>query len=164
MAIIILGTVGLVGFGFISPLFGLLSPLIGADHRVVPGAVHSYWGVLVLASVTMAIATVWLLTISIIAWMLWEVVTFGRRRATLTLDDDALAITEQTLLRTRRGRWPRGAIAQLGPAPTGDATNEFRVYELRILLADGAQHAYLTGRDQDELAWLATVLRDELGR
>ncbi|MBW3539227.1 MAG: hypothetical protein KY476_03070 [Planctomycetes bacterium] len=154
--------VGLIILGNLTA-FGLILAA-GALRRTsrqlpTPG---SYWDVLLQLSGALVFAAAWLLAVSLVLWMLWCVVTIGRRRATIRLDREALSIVQQTLFRRRRARWPRDEIAELGRSSTGCSINEFHIFELRIRLASGRDETFLAGRDADELGWIATVLRRRL--
>ena len=141
---------------FATPLFG--DTLLGADGAV------KYWSVLLTVAATMVFVTGWMLTVALVIWCVWMVVAYGCQRAIVVLDHESLRFEERTLLRTRRRRWRRDDVAQLGKSPTGHAVNQFHVYQLRVRSRDGTQTSLLEGRDEYELAWIATVLRDELGK
>jgi hypothetical protein len=122
----------------------------------------SYWSVLLYQTGALVMATLWLTTFSLVVATWWSTVVFGRRRAAVRLDQNALTIRQQTLLWPRTASWPRRHIAAIGPSSTGNSINEFHVFELRVQLTDGQEATFLGGRERDELAWMATLLRRRL--
>jgi hypothetical protein len=96
--------------------------------------------------------------------ILLAAINMGRRRAVLAVVDDTVMIYQAGLFRAKRHEWPAGAIAEIRTGPSGMTVNNVPVPELQIHPKDGNKLGLLAGRDVNELRWLATMLRQALGR
>jgi hypothetical protein len=106
----------------------------------------------------------WLLGSGALAWLLvvW-VVRRARCRTTLVANEKGLTVVRSApLRRPRRQEWPRDGMVALrfgiaSPTPQGG-----KGFALRLHTKDGGAVNVLTGDDDAELRWLATVLREAL--
>jgi hypothetical protein len=87
----------------------------------------------------------------------------ARRRTTLLVTEAALAVVRSgSLLRERRQEWPRAEMVALRLGPAVPSPRGGKGFALRLWLRDGRAVNVLTGDDEAELRWLATVLRQAL--
>jgi hypothetical protein len=101
------------------------------------------------------ISAFWLIGLSMLA----VAINMGRRKATLSIDGDGLALNQVSLLGTKNWQWPRGAIAAVRADASGMEVNERPVTELQIHPVAGKKVGFFAGRDEAELRWMATELR-----
>jgi len=88
----------------------------------------------------------------------------GTRRWRLRADPGELRVALQSALRQRAWQWPAADIESVGVGDSGTRVNNRRLQQLQIKTRGGGRvTGLLTGRDADELAWLATTLRRALG-
>jgi hypothetical protein len=73
------------------------------------------------------------------------------------------AITTRPLFGAWPQDWPRSQIAAIRSDLVVEAGAKGEYLGLLIRLTDAESSSFLSGRDPDELRWLATVLRRELG-
>jgi len=87
----------------------------------------------------------------------------GTRRWTLHADHSELRVTLKSALRAREWCWAAGEIADIRIGDSGTKVNERMLEQLQILPRSGARKTgLLTDRTHEELAWIATVLRQTL--
>lgn len=107
----------------------------------------------------------WMFTLFIIVFwaigigMMLGAVHMGRRQAVLAVAGGSLLVMQSGLWGTKRHEWSCADVRDVRPGPSGMEVNDRPVLELQVLPADGAKFGLLAGRDEDELAWIATVLR-----
>ena len=97
-------------------------------------------------------------------------INMGRRKAILDVVGDTLLITRQNIFGTKQHEWTRDQITSIRVGPSGMEVNKKPVLNLQIhtLKADAKSNkdteklGLLAGRDEDELRWLASVLRQQL--
>jgi len=94
--------------------------------------------------------------------MLVGAINMGRRRAVLAVVGDRLLVLQTGLFGTQRHEWDREELADVRPGPSGMKVNHVAVLELHVVPRQGKPVGLLCGRDNLELAWLATVLRRAL--
>jgi hypothetical protein len=110
---------------------------------------------------------------SVLAWLLGSaalaallalwVVRRARGRTTVRADDKGLAVVRSApLLRPRREEWPRDGMVALRLGPAWPVPHGGKGFALRLHTKDGRAVNVLTGDDEAELRWLATVLREAL--
>ena len=83
----------------------------------------------------------------------------GRREAALAVVDGKLLVMQTGLRRSKRREWPIDEIASVRVGPSGMAVNDVPVMELQIHGHKGKLLGLLAGRDKNELAWMASVVR-----
>ncbi len=87
----------------------------------------------------------------------------GRRQANLVVADSRVLISQTGLLRTTCRSWEPGELSSVQIGSSGMETNDKPVLELQLFGRDGKKFGLLGGRDESELEWLATLLRQALG-
>jgi hypothetical protein len=100
----------------------------------------------------------WLIGIA----MLLGAVNMGRRQAVLAVLDGDMAIIQKGIFGTKRIRMPRNELAAIRAGPSGTSVNERPILELQVFPPSGKKIGLLAGRDDRELEWAATVLRQAL--
>jgi hypothetical protein len=95
--------------------------------------------------------------------LLLGAIQMGRRRAMLSAGPDGISIVVAGLFGTRRWDWTRGQIRFIRTGPSGMEVNNQPVIELQLHTDAGRKKGFLAGRKVEELKWLATQLRKELG-
>ena len=89
---------------------------------------------------------------------------FGRKRAALAVVRDRLLTLETGPLGSRRRSFIRAELLDIACGPSNVSSNDKSLPQLQILVHGGvAPVGMLTGRDETELKWLATALRQALG-
>ena len=87
----------------------------------------------------------------------------GTRRWTLRMDRSQLLVTLKSVLRSREWRWAAGDIEDVRVGNSGTEVNNRTLEQLQIhTRTDAKQTGLLTGRTPEELAWVATTLREAL--
>lgn len=86
----------------------------------------------------------------------------GRRRAVLAVVGGRLMVMQTGPLGSKRREWPWDEVARIAVGPSGMAVNDVPVLELQIHAKAGRKVGLLAGRDEAELHWLATRLRQRL--
>ncbi len=97
--------------------------------------------------------------------LLLTTINLGRRQAVLAVAGDELHILQTGLFGTSRQQWPRQQVFDVRVGPSKINMNRQPLPELQILphLGEGKKFGLLAGRDEAELRWLATLLRQALG-
>ena len=96
--------------------------------------------------------------------MLVGAVYMGRKQAVLAVLAGQLLVLNKSIFGKKQEQWPADQIASIQCAASGMEVNNRPLHQLQIHLADGTKTSTLTGRDTSELQWMATMLRQELGR
>jgi len=73
-----------------------------------------------------------------------------------------LLVTRRSILGTKQHQWLGGDIESITVGPSGAKTNGRSLYQLKIHAADNKKTGLFTGRDTDELRWIARVLCNAL--
>ncbi|HTY86378.1 MAG TPA: hypothetical protein VMB80_02850 [Candidatus Acidoferrum sp.] len=94
--------------------------------------------------------------------LLVAAINLGRRTVTLTVEGDQLRLETKGLLGGKLREWNRGEIAAIRADSSNVAVNHRRLLELQIIPVTGRKVGLLAGRDDSELRWLATRLRQAL--
>jgi hypothetical protein len=94
--------------------------------------------------------------------MLAETVNLGRRTAELVVEGRQLRVTTKGLFGTKQRSWSRDDIAAIRADRSGMEVNDRPVMELQIHPRLGKKVGLLGGREEAELRWLATRLRQAL--
>jgi hypothetical protein len=83
----------------------------------------------------------------------------GRRRAMFAVAAGKLLVMQQGIFGTKRREWPVEDIEGIATGPSGMKVNDRDVPQLQIKSTSGEMLGLLTGRDSQELEWLACELR-----
>ncbi len=95
--------------------------------------------------------------------MLLGAVNMGRRRGLLMADAGTLRMAQESLFGRKSWAWPRDQLAAIRVDRSGMEVNNRPVVELQVHTRDGRKTGVLSGRDELELLWMATMLRQQLG-
>jgi hypothetical protein len=97
------------------------------------------------------------------AGMLLAAIHLGSRRAVLGVAGTAFAFRQKGLFGTREYRLDAAEIAAVRVGPSGMEVNNRPVMELQIHRVSGRKVGVLSMRPDDELEWLAWLIRRSLG-
>jgi hypothetical protein len=104
------------------------------------------------------VASVLLLAASIV-----YIIHASKRWTIVAVSNEGLSVlTTGGLLRPRERHWARADIEAVRIGPVGSGRQDNGRLELIVFLISGKKQILFAGRDKDELAWLATVLRRQL--
>lgn len=95
--------------------------------------------------------------------MLLAAVNVGRRRVMIGVVGGTLLIRRITPFGTKDRRFGAGDVAAVRLGPSGIEVNDRRLSELQIHPKQGRKVGVLSGRSDEEIAWLACELRKALG-
>lgn len=127
--------------------FGLAS-LTGEAHNI-----QSMWEVV---GIVAFFGAFWSVGIG----LMLAAVNLGRRQAALAVANGRLMIVQTGLFGTKKREWACENLRRIGIGPSGWSVNDVPVLELQIHPHDEKKHGMLAGRETQELAWMATVLRN----
>jgi hypothetical protein len=94
--------------------------------------------------------------------MLVAAINAGRRQAILDVVGDTLLITRQNIFKTRQQEVPRDNIKSIRRDKSGVEVNDVPVLNLQIRLHEGKKISMFSQLANDELRWVAAVLREAL--
>jgi hypothetical protein len=94
--------------------------------------------------------------------MLAVAINLGQRTATLTVEGGRLRVETIGLFGVKQLEWSRGEVAAIRADASGMEVNHRPVLELQIHPVAGKKVSLLAGRDEVELRWMATRLRQPL--
>lgn len=94
--------------------------------------------------------------------MLLGALNMGRRQSVLAVLDGDLAVIRKGIFGTRRIKLRRDELAAIRPGPSGTHVNDQPIIELQIHPLAGKKIGLLSERDDREIEWAATVLRQAL--
>ncbi len=97
------------------------------------------------------------------AGLVLAAINSGRKRAVLAVVGDRLLTLETGPFGSRRREFARTELLDIACGPSNVKVNNKPVPQLQIVAPDKKTVGMLTGRDETELKWLATVLRQALG-
>jgi hypothetical protein len=86
----------------------------------------------------------------------------GRRRAVLTVSGEKLRVQQFGLIRGSRHEWARDELLEITVGPSFLREHDAPLPELKVWEFPGSFTGLFAGRDAEELAYLATRLRDAL--
>lgn len=146
------GTRGMFIFALIwLAIVGAIASLsIKQGHAFANLGAMAFFSVFILVGVLMLVGSIYM----------------ARRRAIIDLIDKpatALLIGRSSIFGTKLQDWPAAEIAAVRVGESGTEVNDRPLMQLQIVLVGGKKHGFFTGRDEDELQWLASLLRRELG-
>jgi hypothetical protein len=87
----------------------------------------------------------------------------GRKRVVLAVVGDQLHTFETGPFGSRRRAFARAELSDIACGPSNIKVNNRNLPQLQIVNPDKTHVGLMTGRDETELMWLATVLRQALG-
>jgi hypothetical protein len=90
----------------------------------------------------------------------WNLV---RRESALAVVDGKLLVMQTGLRRSKRREWPLSEIKSVRVGPSGIEVNDVPIPELQIYGDKTKLFGMLAGRDERELTWMATILRQAIG-
>jgi hypothetical protein len=86
----------------------------------------------------------------------------GKREAVIAVVGPTMMVLQTGLFGSRRREWPQSEIRTVMLGPSGMEVNDKPVLELQIQGKSQKLLGLMSGRDERELAWMATVLRHAL--
>jgi hypothetical protein len=89
--------------------------------------------------------------------ILLAAINMGRRTAMFTIAAGNLLAMQKGIFATKQREWPVDNISSIALGPSGWQSNDRDVLQLQIH-ASGEKFGLLTGRDEQELEWLASEL------
>lgn len=108
--------------------------------------------------INLGVAMFWVVSIAV----LLLAVARGRRSAIIDIVDETMLITQRSFTGVRQRTWRRDELRTIECGPSGMEVNERPVMQLQITPASGGTAGYFTGRDEQELRWLARILREAM--
>ncbi len=94
--------------------------------------------------------------------MLVAAIHMSIQRAEIAVAGGRLLVLRIGLFGTRRSEWSAGELAAIRTAPSGVVMGSQQQMQLQIVPSHGKMIKLLSGRDPQELAWIATMLRRSL--
>ena len=149
------GSSGLFGFavlwnGIIGVIsIGLLGALLGGKKAQGNEAIWVF---------PLFLSLFWLVGIGI----LLAAINMGRRRAALAVTGGMLMVVQTGLFGSKQRDWPPDDLEDIRVGPSGMTVNDEPVLQLQIIDGGGNKFGLLTGRNPDELRWLAAELHAAL--
>ncbi len=86
----------------------------------------------------------------------------ARRESALAVVDGKLFVMQTRLRRAKRREWPLSEIKSVRVGPSGMEVNDVPIPELQIYGDKTMLFGMLGGRDERELTWMATILRQAI--
>lgn len=93
---------------------------------------------------------------------LLSAINMSRRQAAIAISGDRLKLITSDLFGTKRKEWALDDVQTFRKGPSGVEVNDVPVMQLHIVPRAGSPYGLLTGRDEAELEWMATLLRRAL--
>ncbi len=91
--------------------------------------------------------------------MLLAAINMGRRKAALAVVGGQLMAIQTGLFGSKKREWLCSEVETIALGPSGMEVNDVPVLQLQIASNDNVVFGMLTGRSEDELEWLAWMLR-----
>jgi hypothetical protein len=88
--------------------------------------------------------------------------SMGTRESVVAVVPESLMVMQTGLRGPKRLEWPRHEITKVCVGPSGIEVNDVALQELQIHGPKGKLFGMLAGRDERELIWMATMLRQSL--
>ena len=95
--------------------------------------------------------------------MMAGAINLGKRRATLTAGKSGLIVVQTGPFGVKRREFRRDEIAAIRADASNVEVNHTRLVELQIHPVTGKKLGLFVNRDDAELRWMATELRNALG-
>lgn len=94
--------------------------------------------------------------------MMLAAINMGRRQAVIAVTHGELKLMQSSLFGTSRKEWLLSELQTVQLGPSGMSVNDVPVLQLHIREQNGGKYGLLTGRDEAELEWIATLLRQNI--
>jgi hypothetical protein len=88
----------------------------------------------------------------------------GRRTAEMAIAGGRLFIIQKGIFGTKQKEWDADEIANVCVGPSGMLVNDVPIMELQVHNNAGKKQGFLSGRNDDELEWLAAMISAKLQR
>jgi hypothetical protein len=144
------GSKGLLVSGLVFTAFLSVGYVIMLGFMQLAGHYNGY--------VIAGVSVLWLLG----PLMLAAAFHMGRRRAAFAVVGDSLMVLQTGPLGNKRKDWSREAITDIRTGPSNTSVGGKIIIELQVHPRNEHKVGFLAGRDEEELRWLATVLRRAL--
>jgi hypothetical protein len=95
--------------------------------------------------------------------LLLTAINMGRKRAIIDMVGDVLIVTEQSIFGTKQHELRADQIEAIRLGPSGTEVNNRPINELQVHRKEGKKLGLFSQRNDEELKWIASVLRDALG-
>jgi hypothetical protein len=89
-------------------------------------------------------------------------INMGRRRAVLAVVGETLMVLQTGIFGGIKKEWVKGQLASVHVGPSGMKVNDVPVLNLQIHARDASVVGLLTGHGDEELEWMAAILRKAL--
>ena len=96
--------------------------------------------------------------------LLLAAINMGQRRAALAVTSGSLTVIQTGLFGSKQRDWAPDDLEGVHVGPSGMTVNDEPVLQLQIVDGGGNKFGLLTGRNPDELRWLAAELKTALPR
>jgi hypothetical protein len=94
--------------------------------------------------------------------MVLGAINMGRRKAAIAIAGGQLMAMQTGIFGSKKQEWEATEVTSIHAGPSGMEVNDRPVLELQII-GQGKKFGLLCGRSDEELHWLAALLRQELG-
>lgn len=95
--------------------------------------------------------------------LLLTAIHLGRRKFTIRADRSRLEFGMQSPIRSRQWSWPASELSMVVVGDSGTKVNDQMLLQLQVHTRDGKKQGLMTGRDPEELRWVAWSLCQALG-
>ncbi len=95
--------------------------------------------------------------------MLIGAINAGRSRGTIDLMAGTLLITRRSLFGEKQDEWTAEQLTSVHVGPSGVEVNDRPIYCLLVEANHAKPRKFFSERDDDELQWMASLIRRELG-
>ncbi len=89
-------------------------------------------------------------------------INMGRREAAIVVAGEQLLIVQKGIFGTKHREWRRDEVKDIAYAASGMEMNDVPIMEFQVRPARGRKFGVLAGRSDDELQWLALLVRQRL--
>jgi len=90
-------------------------------------------------------------------------INMGRRRAIVDIVHGTLLVSRQNLFGSKQHEWRPNEIKDIQIGSSGFEVNDVPVMELKIIPKTGKKIGLFAEREDDELRWMASILRNAVG-
>ncbi len=145
------GSKGLFSFAlFWNGCLALVTVVMILVFSAAPGFSHPI--------MVLALTGFWIIGILV----LYGAIRMGRRRTAIAVAGERMMVVERFLFRNRTHEWTRDKLARVVCGPSAIKVGDESVMELQVWPTEQEKFSMLTGRDQAELEWIATLVRQHL--
>src|SRR5262245_28495890 len=100
----------------------------------------------------------WLIGLVLMA----SAIHLGRRRTAFAVNNSRVFAIQSGLFGTKRREWGIDDLATVRVGPSGMETGDQPIMQVQFVPREGKPFGVLTGHEEPELEWVATVLRRAL--